>query len=104
MTDEQPDEQVPRRFRRWAVNIQGTVWIKNEPRVCTVFDIPPGGARVLGPAPCTMLRLRDRCRWHLVVQAADEPVQRAAVFRLARFARRARGADLTIDVDPTDMS
>ena len=44
MTDEQPDEPVPRRFRRWAVNIQGVVRIENEPRVCTVLDISPGGA------------------------------------------------------------
>ncbi len=46
MTDEQPDEQVPRRLRRWAVNIQAVVWIDDEPRTCTVIDISPGGARI----------------------------------------------------------
>ena len=44
--DEKPAEPVPRRLRRWAVNIQAVVWIEDEPRVCTVFDISPGGARI----------------------------------------------------------
>ncbi len=44
MTNEQPDEPVPRRHRRWTVNIQAVVRIENEPRLCTVFDISPGGA------------------------------------------------------------
>ncbi len=44
MTNEQPDEPVPRRHRRWTVNIQAVVRIENEPRFCTVFDISPGGA------------------------------------------------------------
>ncbi len=46
MTNEQPDEPVPRRHRRWTVNIQAVVRIENEPRLCTVFDISPGGAWV----------------------------------------------------------
>ena len=44
MTNEQPDEPLPRRHRRWTVNIQAVVRIENEPRLCTVFDISPGGA------------------------------------------------------------
>ncbi len=44
MTDEQPDELIPRRFRRWNVTIQAVVRIENEPRICTVFDISEGGA------------------------------------------------------------
>ncbi len=44
MTDEQLDEQIPRRFRRWNVTIQAVVRIENEPRICTIFDISEGGA------------------------------------------------------------
>ncbi len=44
--DEQPAEPVPRRLRRWAVNIQAIVWIDDEPRTCTVIDVSPGGARI----------------------------------------------------------
>ncbi len=43
MTDVQPDELITRRLRRWTINIQAVVWIENKPRVCTVFDISPGG-------------------------------------------------------------
>jgi primosomal protein N' (replication factor Y) len=66
--------------------------------------LPHGGGSVLGPAPCPILRIKDRFRWHLVVKTADEPVQRALVMRLARFSRRAGGTDLTIDVDPADLT
>ncbi len=44
MTDEQPTEPIPRRFRRWTINFQAVVRIENDPRACTVFDISPGGA------------------------------------------------------------
>ena len=44
MTDEQPAEPIPRRFRRWTINFQAVVRIENDPRACTVFDISPGGA------------------------------------------------------------
>jgi primosomal protein N' (replication factor Y) len=67
-------------------------------------ELPPGAAEVLGPAACAIARVKDRFRWHCLVKAADVPVQRAAVARMARFARRARGTDTTIDVDPVDLT
>ncbi|MCG3133039.1 MAG: Primosomal protein N' [Planctomycetes bacterium] len=66
--------------------------------------IPPGGGSVLGPSPCAVRKVRDRCRWHAVVKAADSAVQHAATLRLARFAHRAGGTELTIDVDPVEMT
>jgi len=67
-------------------------------------SLPPGAAEVLGPAPCAVARVKDRWRWHAVVKAADLPVRQAVVMRLARFARRARGTDTVIDVDPVDLA
>jgi primosomal protein N' (replication factor Y) len=69
-----------------------------------VAALPPGAADVLGPAPCSVVRVKDRYRWHCVVKAADLPVRHAAVLRLARFARRAAGTETTVDVDPVDLS
>ncbi len=66
--------------------------------------LPSDGGDVLGPSRCPVARLKHRFRWHLVVKAEDAPVQRAAVLRLRRFSARARGTDLTIDVDPTDLT
>lgn len=66
--------------------------------------IPPGGGSVLGPSPCPVRKVRDRCRWHAVVRAADRAVQHAATLRLARFSPRAGGTDLMIDVDPVDLT
>jgi len=67
-------------------------------------SLPPGSHDVLGPARCPIERVRGRFRWHVVLRAADEPVQRAAVLRLRRLGQRVRGADLTIDVDPADLT
>ncbi len=67
-------------------------------------SLPPGSADVLGPARCPIGRVRGRQRWHVVLRAADEPVQRAAVLRLSRVTARARGAEITIDVDPVDLT
>ena len=67
-------------------------------------SLPPDAHDVLGPARCPVERVRHRFRWQVVLRAADEPVQRAAVMRLRRMASKARGADLTIDVDPADLT
>ncbi len=65
--------------------------------------LPEGCADVLGPSRCPIERVRHRFRWHVVLRAVDEPVQRAAVLRLRRLSAKARGADITIDVDPVDL-
>ncbi len=66
--------------------------------------LPPGAADVLGPARCPLMRVKNRFRWHMVIKAADEPVQRAALMRLRRFSRRARKTELMLDVDPIDLT
>ncbi len=67
-------------------------------------SLPPDAHDVLGPAHCPIERVRDRFRWQVVLRAADEPVQRAAILRLRRLSPKARGTDLTIDVDPADLT
>jgi len=66
--------------------------------------LPPGGGDVLGPTPCPIARQRDRYRFHAVVRAADRAVQHAVCLRLQRFSRRAGGTELTLDVDPVDLT
>ncbi len=65
---------------------------------------PPGACDVLGPSACPVEKIRDRFRWHAVVKCADEAVQHAVVLRLVRFSPRAGGTEMTIDVDPVDMT
>ncbi|MCE9638425.1 MAG: primosomal protein N' [Planctomycetes bacterium] len=66
--------------------------------------LPDGAGDVLGPSQCPIHRIRDRFRWHAVVRAADVAVQHAVVLRLARFSPRAGGTELTVDVDPADLT
>lgn len=66
--------------------------------------LPPGAGDVLGPTPCPVAKLRDRWRFHAVVRAADRAVQHAVSLRLQRFSHRAGGTELTLDVDPADLT
>jgi primosomal protein N' (replication factor Y) len=65
---------------------------------------PPGALTLLGPSACPVRKVRERFRWHLVVKSPDAATQHAAVLRLARFSPRAGGTELTIDVDPADLT
>jgi primosomal protein N' (replication factor Y) (superfamily II helicase) len=59
--------------------------------------------RLVGPAPCPILKLRGYYRYHFRMQSADiEPLQR--VWRAVRpNLEPAPDVELTIDVDPLDM-
>jgi primosomal protein N' (replication factor Y) (superfamily II helicase) len=63
-------------------------------------------ARILGPAPAPLERLRGRYRWHLLFKAADVRDLREAVQPSIReSAERARhaGVRIAVDVDPYAM-
>lgn len=59
--------------------------------------------KLVGPAPCPILKLRGRYRYHFRVQAAEvEPLKR--LWRAVRpNLAPAPDVELTIDVDPLDM-
>lgn len=60
------------------------------------------GARVLGPAPAPLARLRNRYRYHVLLRSVDRSALRPGLLAVARaaFDRRIRVA---IDVDPVSM-
>jgi len=99
----------PPHTRLVRVVVSAPVYVAARNRANEVADalrgsLPPNCHDVLGPARCPIERVRGRFRWHVVLRAADEPVQRAAVLRLRRLGARVRGAQLTIDVDPADLT
>ena len=62
-----------------------------------------GGWQILGPSPCLIARRRGDYRWHILVKApvgADIPALLAPVLR-GRTATP--GANVAVDVDPTDL-
>ncbi|MCW5890665.1 MAG: primosomal protein N' [bacterium] len=60
---------------------------------------------VLGPAPATIERLRNRHRWQILLRARAVPALRqlARAARAALPALRKRGVRLVVDVDPYSM-
>jgi primosomal protein N' (replication factor Y) len=60
-------------------------------------------ARVLGPAPAPIGKLRGQFRYQLQLHAADGERLRAAVRNAVRGLQNPEGVRLAIDVDPTDM-
>ncbi|MFC1641542.1 primosomal protein N' [Myxococcota bacterium] len=62
----------------------------------------PRAARVVGPAPAPLARLRNRYRFHFMVRARDRTVLRAALLPVVR-ADSDRRVRVAIDVDPIHM-
>jgi len=58
--------------------------------------------RVLGPSAAPLARLRNRYRFHFMLQAARRPPLRAALLAVAR-AGSDRRVRVAIDVDPMTM-
>ena len=57
-----------------------------------------GALTVLGPAPCPIMRLKGRWRWHVLVKAAEP----RAIGRVVRaLGARARG--VVVDRDPVSL-
>jgi primosomal protein N' (replication factor Y) len=57
---------------------------------------------VLGPAPCPLVRIKDRWRWHVLLKGPS-----AALGRVVRYAarrlKREGTARLVIDRDPSSL-
>lgn len=60
-------------------------------------------ARVLGPAPCPITRLRNLFRFHILVQAADAAKLHAAVRAAGEGLVAPEDVQHIVDVDPWDM-
>ena len=67
-----------------------------------VEDRAPG-ARVLGPAPAPLSKLRGKYRFHLQLQGPDGAMLRDAVRQATEGAKPPEGVHWIADVDPLDM-
>jgi primosomal protein N' (replication factor Y) len=60
-------------------------------------------ARILGPAPAPLARLRSDYRYHILLQGPDRTVLRDAVRQALAACPAAESIRATADVDPLDM-
>jgi primosomal protein N' (replication factor Y) (superfamily II helicase) len=57
---------------------------------------------VLGPAPCTLARIKARWRWHVVLRGDSEPLGRMVRYGSTRLPQPG-GVRVTIDRDPVSL-
>lgn len=57
---------------------------------------------VLGPAPCTLGRIKNRWRWHVVLRGDAEPLGRVVRYGMSRLPQPA-GTRVIIDRDPVSL-
>jgi primosomal protein N' (replication factor Y) len=57
---------------------------------------------VLGPAPCPLVRLKDRWRWHVLLRGPSESLGRVVRYAARRLKREGR-TRLVIDRDPVSL-
>jgi primosomal protein N' (replication factor Y) len=62
-------------------------------------DLP---VEVLGPAPCPLVRIKDRWRWHVVLKGPSEALGRMVRYA-ARRLRREGTTRIVIDRDPVSL-
>ncbi|MCE9605929.1 MAG: primosomal protein N' [Planctomycetia bacterium] len=67
------------------------------------FETDRIGARLLGPAPAPIARLRGLHRFHLQVQSEDGPALHAAIKRVLPKLAPPDDVQWIVDVDPLDM-
>jgi primosomal protein N' (replication factor Y) len=60
-------------------------------------------ARVLGPAPAPIAKLRGQFRFHLQAQAADGEQLREAMRQATEAIKPADDVQWAVDIDPLDM-
>jgi primosomal protein N' (replication factor Y) (superfamily II helicase) len=63
------------------------------------YDLP---ITVLGPAPCPLVRIKDRWRWHVVLRGPSESLGRVVRYA-ARRLRRHGSTRVVIDRDPASL-
>jgi primosomal protein N' (replication factor Y) (superfamily II helicase) len=57
---------------------------------------------VLGPAPCPLVRIKDRWRWHVLLKGPSEALGRVVRYA-ARRLKRDRSTRIVIDRDPVSL-
>ena len=57
---------------------------------------------VLGPAPCPLVRIKDRWRWHLVLKGPADEIGRVVRYLAPRLGRE-RDVRIAIDRDPASL-
>ncbi|HKH82938.1 MAG TPA: primosomal protein N' [Gemmatimonadales bacterium] len=57
---------------------------------------------VLGPAPCPLVRIKDRWRWHVLLKGPSEELGRVVRYAAPRF-RRKGSTRIVIDRDPVSL-
>jgi primosomal protein N' (replication factor Y) len=63
------------------------------------YDLP---ISVLGPAPCPLVRIKDRWRWHVLLKGPAVSLGRVVRYA-ARTLRRQGGTRIVIDRDPVSL-
>jgi primosomal protein N' (replication factor Y) (superfamily II helicase) len=63
------------------------------------YDLP---ISVLGPAPCPLVRIKDRWRWHVLLKGQSESLGRVVRYA-ARRLRREGSTRIVIDRDPVSL-
>ncbi len=63
------------------------------------YQLPIG---VLGPAPCPLVRIKDRWRWHVLLKGPSESLGRVVRYA-ARRLRREGSTRIVIDRDPVSL-
>jgi len=61
--------------------------------------------RLLGPAPASLTKLKDRHRWQLLLKSYGREALREALEQVRRLwtSQRCRTVDLTLDIDPGNL-
>ena len=60
-------------------------------------------ARILGPAPCPIAKLRGKCRFHILAQSAHGDGLRQAAREATRDVKPPANVQWIVDIDPVDM-
>jgi primosomal protein N' (replication factor Y) len=63
------------------------------------YDLP---ITVLGPAPCPLVRIKDRWRWHVLLKGPSESLGRVVRYAARRLRREAK-TRMVIDRDPISL-
>lgn len=69
----------------------------------TAGESSPTAARVVGPAPCPLAKLRDNFRFHLLIKGDNHQTLRQALAPLAGKLKLPEGVQWIVDIDPADM-
>jgi len=69
----------------------------------TAGESKPNAARVVGPAPCPLAKLRDNFRFHLLIKGDGHESLQQALTPLTGKLKLPEGVQWIIDIDPADM-